>query len=118
MKYTESHEWINPLNGCVGISEHAQEELGEVVYVQLPYVGQQVEAGDEVAVLESTKAAADIYCPVSGKILAVNEQVRENPSLINASSEKEGWLFKIEMTDASELDSLLDRDLYHQLLSF
>lgn len=117
MKYTDSHEWFNKETGQVGISHHAQDELGEVVYIELPLVGQHVEAGEEVAVLESTKAAADIYAPVSGKIVAVNDKVKETPSLLNTSPEEEGWLFEIEARDLSQLDSLLDSDAYHQLLS-
>ncbi len=119
MKYTDSHEWIHfeEEASTVGISEHAQKELGEIVYVQLPVVGQRVEAGEEIAVLESTKAAADIYSPASGEIVAINERAKENPSLLNTSPEKDGWLFKIAIADASELDSLLDHQQYRQLIS-
>lgn len=116
MKYADSHEWIHLENGRVGISNHAQEELGEIVYVELPKVGQIVEAGQEIAVLESTKAASDIYAPVSGKIIAVNERVKEEPSLINSSPEEAGWLIQISPTNYSELDSLLDQEAYNQLL--
>lgn len=115
MKYTESHEWIDK-EGFVGISEYGQRELGDVVYVQLPKVGQKVKAGDEVAVLESTKAASDIYSPVSGKILSVNEKLIEDPKLINRSAEEKGWLFKIEVQDTSELDSLLEHEQYRHLI--
>ena len=117
MKYTESHEWIELETGRVGISSYAQEELGEVVYVELPKVGQAVEAGEEVAVLESTKAASDIYAPVSGTIVSVNEKVVQDPSLLNSSPEDDGWLFCIEVSESIKLDSLLDPDAYHQLLS-
>lgn len=119
MKYTESHEWITVKKnlGRVGISAYAQKELGAVVYVQLPKIGQRVEAGEEVAVLESTKAAADIYCPVSGEITAINQALVGNPTLLNSSPEIEGWLFEIALSDASELDSLLNDEQYLQMIS-
>lgn len=115
MKYTESHEWVE--KGRVGISSYASEELGNVVYIELPKVGQKVEAGQEVAILESTKAAADIYSPVSGTITAINQKVTEDPSLLNSSPEKDGWLFEIALSDASELDSLLSTEQYLQMIS-
>jgi glycine cleavage system H protein len=115
MKYTESHEWVE--KGRVGISSYASEELGNVVYIELPKVGQKVEAGQEVAILESTKAAADIYSPVSGTITAINQKLTEDPSLLNSSPEKEGWLFEIALSDASELDSLLSQEQYLQMIS-
>lgn len=119
LKYTDSHEWvaIEGEIGVVGISTHAQKELGEVVFIQLPKVGEKVDAGCEIAVLESTKAAADIYCPISGTIVAVNERVKEDPSILNSSPEREGWLFKIAVSDLSELDTLLDHQQYLQLTS-
>ena len=119
MKYTDSHEWvmIEDETGIVGISKHAQKELGEVVYVEFPKVGQMIKAGEEIAVLESTKAAADIYSPVSGTIVAINENVKEDPSILNNSPENEGWLFKIALVDLSELDTLLDHQQYLELIS-
>ena len=119
MKYTDSHEWIfvDGETAAVGISAHAQKELGEVVFIQLPKVGDKFKAGNEVAVLESTKAAADIYCPVSGTIVAINEDVKENPNILNTSPEKDGWLFKIALSDLSELDTLLCDQQYLQLIS-
>lgn len=118
MKFTDSHEWILTENetGIVGITSHARKELGEVVYVQLPEVGTSVKAGEECVVLESTKAAADIYAPVSGKIVEVNKNVAEDPQLLNSSPEKDGWLIKISLSDQSELDSLLDHQQYLQLI--
>lgn len=114
MRYTDSHEWILEENGegMVGISNYAQKELGEVVYVELPKVGMQIKAGEEVAVLESTKAASDIYSPVSGTIVAVNEALLQEPDLINRFAEKEGWMYKITLSDRSELDTLLDNEQY------
>lgn len=117
MKYTDSHEWIYIENsiGKVGVSAYAKRELGEIVYVELPKIGQEVTAGAEVAVLESTKAAADIYSPVSGRIVKVNEQVKKDVSLINTSPESTGWLYEIELHDLSELDQLLDQAAYQKL---
>lgn len=119
MKYSESHEWIS-IEGekaVIGISDHAQKELGEIVYVQLPKVGDKIKAKQEMAVLESTKAAADIYSPISGTVLEVNEAVVEDPSLLNRFPENEGWLLKIAPEDLSELDSLLKPQQYLQLIS-
>ncbi len=97
-KYTEHHEWIEVEGdiGCVGITEHAQKELGELVYAELPKVGQRVKAGEEIVVLESTKAASDVYSPVSGVVTAVNHKAPEDTS----------WLVKIRLTDPTELDKL------------
>lgn len=119
MYFADSHEWVRVEESglaCVGISDHAQKELGEVVYVQLPEVGRHVKAGEEVAVLESTKAAADIYTPVSGIVVCVNSALKDNPRLINTSPEQEGWLFQVQATNIRELDVLLDRDRYKKLV--
>jgi glycine cleavage system H protein len=114
MKFTESHEWILVENGIgtVGITDAAQRELGEVVYVELPFVGKHVKAGQEIAVLESTKAAADIYSPVSGEIVEINQRLVDFVQDINRSAENEGWLFKIKLTHPKELDELLTRQQY------
>lgn len=114
MKYSQSHEWVNVKEGIahVGISDFAQKELGDVVYVELPVVGHQVKAGEEAVVLESTKAAVDIYSPVSGKILSINESLRENPETVNQSPETKGWLYTIQLTNPSELDALMDASAY------
>lgn len=118
MKFTESHEWILVEKGVgtVGITEQAQQELGEVVYIELPRIGTQVKAGEEVAVLESTKAAADIYSPVTGEIVEINQQLQDFSSKINHSPQKEGWLFKIRVLEPKELDLLLDKDAYLALV--
>lgn len=118
MKYTDSHEWIKIEGhiGMVGITKYAQKELGEVVHIELPKVDTVVEAGEEVAVLESTKAAADIYTPVSGKIVAINERIKQDLSLINNSPEGEGWLFKIKLEDKRELEELYDEKSYLKLV--
>jgi len=118
IRFTESHEWITTGSepATVGISDHAQSELGEVVYVELPDVGRTVEAGEAVAVVESVKAASDIYAPVSGEIVEVNARVAEETGLINSDAFGEGWLFKIKVSDLSALDDLLDQDAYRKLI--
>lgn len=110
MKYTESHEWIevDGETGTVGITDFAQGELGDIVYVELPEIGKTLDAGDEVAVLESTKAAADIYSPVTGQIIEVNDQLELTPELINHSPMEGGWIFKIKLLQPSEMEKLLD----------
>lgn len=121
MKFTESHEWVelNSDNGIatVGVSNYAQKELGEIVYVELPEVGKEVKAGAEAAVLESTKAAADVYAPISGIIVAVNTKLNSASELVNQSPEKEGWLFKIKMTKPEELNNLMDAESYRSQFS-
>lgn len=114
MKFTESHEWVDVENGIgtVGITDFARQELGEVVHLELPSVGKQVKAGEEIAVLESTKAAADIYCPVSGEIVEINEILSGFSDRVNHSPEKEGWLFKIKLHNFAELETLLDQEQY------
>ncbi|MGH2638397.1 MAG: glycine cleavage system protein GcvH, partial [Rhabdochlamydiaceae bacterium] len=116
--YTDTHEWIevSGSEGTVGVSAHAQKELGEVVYVSLPEIGRKVQAGQEVVILESTKAAADIYAPVSGIITAVNTKVKEFPDLLNQYPESEGWIYKISLTHSEELSTLMSRDQYEELV--
>jgi len=119
MRFTPSHEWIEVENGIgiVGITEFAQHELGEIVYVELPPVGKKVKAGEEIAVLESTKAAADIYTPVSGEIVAINQQLHHSIDRINRAAESEGWLFKIKLANPKELDALLGKESYLELVN-
>lgn len=114
MKFTESHEWvaIDGETATVGVTDHAQKELGDIVYVELPEVGKEVKAKTEAAVLESTKAAADVYSPVSGTIIQVNSKLNENSELVNQSAEKEGWLFKVKMKNPAELENLMEREEY------
>lgn len=118
MRFTESHEWIVLKGhiGTVGITDYAQKELGEIVYIELPKVGQHVKAGQEVCVLESTKAAADVYAPVSGKITAINEVLKANPSAINKAAETQSWLFQIELSNPKDLDHLLTPDQYKKVI--
>lgn len=117
--YTESHEWLQLKGnvGTVGITDYAQNELGEIVYIELPKVGDKVKAGQEICVLESTKAAADVYAPVSGKIIAVNDALRANPSSINKTAESTSWFFQIELTHPKELDHLMNEKHYHALIN-
>ena len=114
MKYTETHEWIDVKEGIgtVGVTNFAQKELGDIVYVELPEVGKDVSAGEEVVVLESTKAAADVYTPVSGTITEVNVNLSEASELVNQSPELNGWIFKIKLADDSELNNLMDSETY------
>lgn len=118
MKFTESHEWIRVEKGIgtVGITDHAQKELGEVVHIELPAVGKRVKAGQDIAVLESTKAAADIYSPVSGEVVEINQKLSDFIDHINTSAEEHGWLFKIKLSDPSEAEKLLQREEYLALV--
>ena len=117
MKYTESHEWVDIQGNIatVGVTHHAQKELGDIVFVELPNVGSSVKAGEEIAVLESTKAAADVYTPVSGTVTEVNELLNDQPDLINSAPEKEGWIYKIELEDIREMEGLLPASEYELL---
>src|SRR5712672_3272684 len=109
LKYAKTHEWVRVEGGVavVGITDHAQRELTDIVYVEVPEVGIRVEASKECAVVESVKAASDIYAPVSGDIIAVNEELSSAPELVNQDPFGKGWLFKIQMSDAGELNDLL-----------
>ncbi|QIV78290.1 glycine cleavage system protein GcvH [Fervidobacterium pennivorans] len=115
-KYTKTHEWIDTETGKVGVSNYAQEQLGDIVYVELPAVGKEVKKGERIVSLESVKAAGDVYAPVSGKIVAVNDKVNAMPELINQDPEGEGWLVQIEMSNPAELDELLTEDEYKATL--
>ena len=113
-RYTVDHEYIR-LDGAeavVGITPYAQEQLGDIVYVELPSVGQAVKKGDEAAVVESVKAASEIYAPASGTVVAVNDKLSGEPGLINLDPEAGGWIFKLRLDDASELEALMDADAY------
>ncbi|ADU70480.1 glycine cleavage system protein GcvH [Pantoea sp. At-9b] len=119
LKYKDSHEWVRKeADGTytVGITEHAQELLGDMVFVDLPEVGAVFSSGDDCAVAESVKAASDIYAPLSGEIVAVNEELESSPELINSDPYTDGWLFKIKASDESELDALLDADGYKKTI--
>ncbi len=115
-KFTESHEWIND-EMVIGITQHAQELLGDMVFVDLPQIGTEVNAGDEIGVVESVKAASDFYAPISGVVIAVNEQVNKDPALVNKDPYGEGWLVKIEAQDLNELNDLLDAEEYQNAIA-
>lgn len=116
--FTEDHEWISLENGVamVGITNHAQEQLGDLVFVELPEVGSNVSKGDAAAVVESVKAASDVYSPVDGKILEVNEALTSDPAMVNQKAEKEGWLWKMELSDESQLNGLMDEVAYKAMI--
>lgn len=119
LKYASSHEWVrNEGDGTVtvGITEHAQDLLGDMVFVELPEVGETADAGDDVAVAESVKAASDIYSPVTGEIVAVNEALEDSPELVNSDPYGDGWMFKVKLADAAELDDLLDAEGYQAVV--
>lgn len=118
MKYTRTHEWVKVTDGIayVGITDHAQKELGDIVYVELPKVGNRLKSGDASAVLESTKAAADFYSPVGGEIIEINEQLKNDSGLINRSPEAEGWIYKLKNVNPSEIDQLMNFDDYLALI--
>jgi len=114
LKYASSHEWAR-LEGdvvVVGITDHAQDALGDVVYVELPEVGDTINAGDEAGVVESVKAASDIYAPVTGEVIEINEDLEDAPETINGDPYNDGWFFKLKISDAAELDDLLDAEGY------
>lgn len=119
LKYSESHEWvkIEGKEGVVGLSQHAQELLGDVVYLELPEVGDEVTQNGSIGVVESVKAASDIYSPVSGKVIAVNEAVLADPALINQDVYGKAWLYRVALANPAEADSLLTAEQYQNLIS-
>jgi glycine cleavage system H protein len=114
LKYAKSHEWIRVSGdtATIGISDHAQSELTDIVFVELPAMGRQVKAGEACAVVESVKTASDIYSPVSGEIVALNQPVTDNPALVNTESYAGGWFFKIKLSNPAELNALLSPEDY------
>ena len=119
MQYTESHEWVHAdkdNNARIGISDHAQAALGDLVYVELPVVGDEISQGDPCAVVESVKAASDIFTPLSGRVIAINEDLDADPAVINSDPYGDGWLFEIELADMEELEGLKDAEAYGQSL--
>ncbi|MBT0727855.1 glycine cleavage system protein GcvH [Rosenbergiella australiborealis] len=120
LKYRDSHEWVRQEGDgtvTVGITEHAQSLLGDMVFIDLPALGRQVTAGDDCAVAESVKAASDIYAPVSGEIIAINEALNDSPEQVNSSPYDDGWLFKIKLSHDDELGQLLDANAYQSLIN-
>ena len=120
VKYTKDHEWIK-VDGdtaTIGITEHAQEQLGDVVFVELPAVGKKVVKGGEAAVVESVKAAAsEVYAPVTGEVIAVNKELEGDPALVNRGAEGDGWFMKVKLANKSELDDLMDKAAYDKFVA-
>lgn len=118
LKFTPDHEWISIDNeaATIGITQFAQEKLGDLVFVQLPKLGTVLDAGAAAAVVESVKAASDVYAPINGEVIEVNQQVADDPTLVNSDPTGKGWLFKVRMTDRSQLEKLLDEPAYRALI--
>ncbi len=117
-KYTKDHEWVSINNGIatVGISNHAQESLGDIVFIELPSVGKSVNAKDEICVVESVKAASDIYAPIDGEIMEVNNNLESDAAIINQDAENTGWIFKMKVSNLSQYDELMTEDDYKKFL--
>jgi glycine cleavage system H protein len=115
LRYVSSHEWVrleDDGTATIGITDHAQEALGDVVFVELPDVGAQLGAGDEAGVVESVKAASDIYAPIGGEIIAINENLEDSPEVINADPYGDGWFFRMRLDDVADLDELMSAEQY------
>jgi glycine cleavage system H protein len=118
LKYTKSHEWV--LAGddgqvTIGITDHAQELLGDMVFIELPEIDKKLDAGEECSVVESVKAASDVYAPVAGTVVAINEKLADAPELINEDPYGEGWMFRLQVSDVAELDGLMDAEAYEAI---
>jgi len=117
-KYTKEHEWIE-INGdiaTIGITNHAQESLGDIVFVELPEIGLKVSSGNEISVIESVKAASDIYSPVDGEVVEINNNLNDDASIINQNAEKDGWIFKLKILDKSQFNTLMTLEEYNDFL--
>jgi len=119
MRFSKDHEWVEDDGGTVtiGITAYAAEQLGDVVFIELPDVGRTVKAGEALAVVESVKAASDVYAPVSGEVVAVNAALPDTPETVNAEPEKDGWFVKLKLSNPAEIDQLMDRHGYEQFLA-
>jgi glycine cleavage system H protein len=119
LKFTSDHEWILVENdsATIGVTQYAQEKLGDLVFVQLPKPGTVLQAGAAAAVVESVKAASDVYAPIDGEVTEVNQQVVDDPTLVNADPAGRGWLFKLRIADRSQLDGLMDEPAYRALIA-
>ncbi len=120
LKYTSTHEWIEDEGDGtvkVGITDHAQALLGDMVYIELPDIGRNVDAGEECTVVESVKAASDVYSPVTGEIVEVNELLSEDPALVNKDAYGDGWLFRVQLAENTDLDDLLDAEGYAEAIA-
>ncbi|MEM7443581.1 MAG: glycine cleavage system protein GcvH [Pseudomonadota bacterium] len=115
LKFTQDHEWVRVEGdtGTIGISDYAQQQLGDVVFVELPAVGKSMTKGDEAAVVESVKAASEVYAPVDGEVTEVNDALTDEPGLINSDAMGEGWFLKVKLSDTSQLDQLMDEAAYN-----
>lgn len=118
-RYTEDHEWVmvSGAEATVGISNHAQEQLGDIVFVELPAVGKRLDKGKEAAVVESVKAASEIYAPADGEVLAVNEALNDEPGMVNSDPEGGGWFFKMKLSDPAQLAPLMDEAAYQAFIA-
>lgn len=119
VKYTKDHEWVRVEGdvATVGITDYAQQQLGDVVFVELPEIGRAVEQGGEAAVVESVKAASEVYAPVSGTVASVNDALAETPSLVNTGAETDGWFFTVTLSNPAEIDGLMDADAYRSFVA-
>jgi len=119
LKYSKEHEWVaaEESMATIGITDYAQEQLGEIVYIELPSVGEKVSKDDPFGVVESVKAVSDIYAPVSGTILDVNDDLAESPEAVNEDPYGDGWLIKVRVSDPADLDDLMDNDEYEQMIA-
>jgi glycine cleavage system H protein len=117
-KFSKDHEWIRVMGdvATIGITHHAQEQLGDVVFVEVPEVGRKVAAGEAAAVVESVKAASDVYAPVSGEVIEANGDLAATPALVNEDAEDKAWFFKVRLANPGELDALMDRAAYDQFV--
>ncbi len=117
-RFTKDHEWVM-LDGdiaTVGITDHAQEQLGELVFIELPELQREVAANEACAVVESVKAASDVYAPLAGKVAEINDTITEDPSIVNSDAEGEGWFFRLELDDPDSFEELMDQDAYDEFL--
>lgn len=120
LRYAASHEWARIEEDgsiVIGITDHAQAQLGDVVYVELPDIGQILSAGEEAGVVESVKAASDVYAPISGEVIAINEKLEDEPETVNSEPYEDGWFYKLQPADTVELDSLLTSDAYAEVVA-
>ena len=118
LKFSKDHEWLRAEgdNATIGISDYAQEQLGDVVYVELPEIGQKIAAGAQAAVGESVKAASEIYAPVGGEVIEVNNALEEDPALVNSDATGEGWFFKLKLDDAGDAEAFMDESAYQEFI--
>jgi glycine cleavage system H protein len=119
VKYSKDHEWVIVENGIatIGITNHAQEQLGDVVFVELPAIGKKVAAHEQAAVVESVKAASEVYVPVSGEVVEVNKELEGDPALVNREAESSAWFMKVKLSNPAELDELMDKAAYEKLVN-